>query len=246
MPGAKPIWFTELGCAAIDKGTNQPNKFLDAKSSESGLPAYSSGMRDDFIQVQYLRAVLGYWGDPKVNPVSDVYGKAMVDLSNAYVWAWDARPFPAFPTMAELWSDGENYARGHWLNGRSGSRTLASVVSEICYSSGVTDIDVSGLWGVVRGYATENVGNARSALQPLMLRYGFDAIERDGVLVFPTRDGRPVKVIDPETIATNDEIEGSVEFRREAEAEMTGRVRLRFVQSDADHDVVAEEAVLPD
>ncbi len=27
---------------------------------------------------------------------------------------------------------------------------------------------------------------------------------------------------------------------------MTGRVRLRFVQSDADHDVVAEEAVLPD
>ncbi len=246
VPGAKPIWFTELGCAAIDKGTNQPNKFLDAKSSESGLPAYSNGMRDDFIQVQYLQAVLGYWGDPQVNPVSDVYGEAMVDLSNAYVWAWDARPFPGFPTMAELWSDGENYARGHWLNGRSGSRTLASLVSEICYASGVTDIDVSGLWGVVRGYAVEDVGNARSALQPLMLRYGFDAIERDGVLVFQMRDGRPAKVIDPEILATNDEIEGSVEFRREAEAEMTGRVRLRFVQSDADHDLVAEEAVLPD
>jgi hypothetical protein len=34
-PQSKPIWFTELGCAAVDKGTNQPNKFLDAKSSES-------------------------------------------------------------------------------------------------------------------------------------------------------------------------------------------------------------------
>ena len=40
-PGCRsrsPIWFTELGCAAIDKGTNQPNKFLDPKSSESQLP----------------------------------------------------------------------------------------------------------------------------------------------------------------------------------------------------------------
>ena len=27
--GAKPIWFTEIGCAAIDKGTNEPNRFLD-------------------------------------------------------------------------------------------------------------------------------------------------------------------------------------------------------------------------
>lgn len=43
VPQSKPIWFTELGCAAIDKGTNQPNKFLDPKSSESGLPLYSNG-----------------------------------------------------------------------------------------------------------------------------------------------------------------------------------------------------------
>jgi hypothetical protein len=41
VPGMKPIRFTEYGCAAIDKGTNEPNKFLDAKSSESGLPRAS-------------------------------------------------------------------------------------------------------------------------------------------------------------------------------------------------------------
>jgi hypothetical protein len=43
-------WIDELGCAAIDKGTNQPNKFLDPKSSESSLPKYSNGGRDDLIQ----------------------------------------------------------------------------------------------------------------------------------------------------------------------------------------------------
>ncbi len=246
VPGSKPIWFTELGCAAIDKGTNQPNKFLDPKSSESDLPKYSNGMRDDFILVQYLRAMLGYWGDPQINPVSDIYDGPMVDMSNAYVWAWDARPYPTFPNLRSQWTDGDNYARGHWLNGRSGSRTLASVVTEICYGAGVTDIDVSALYGVVRGYAVEDVMNARQALQPLMLRYGFDAIERDGVLVFRTRDGRRAHDLNPDQIAVSSDVDGPVEYRREAEAEMTGRVRLRFVQSDADHDVVAEEAVLPD
>ena len=27
----KPIRFTEIGCAAVDKGTNEPNKFFDPK-----------------------------------------------------------------------------------------------------------------------------------------------------------------------------------------------------------------------
>ena len=41
IPQSKPIWFTEYGCAALDKATNQPNKFLDAMSSESMLPWFS-------------------------------------------------------------------------------------------------------------------------------------------------------------------------------------------------------------
>lgn len=245
-PMSKPIWFTELGCAAIDKGTNQPNKFLDPKSSESKLPRYSNGLRDDFIQVQYLKAALGYWSEAENNPVSDTYGGRMIDLSNAYVWAWDARPYPTFPNLQSQWSDGENYARGHWLNGRSGSRTLASVVTEICYGAGVTDIDTSRLYGVVRGYAIEQVSDARSALQPLMLRYGFDAVERDGVLRFQMRNGQRAIGLDQQRLALSSDIETGIEHRREAEAEMTGRVRLRFVQSDGDHDIVAEEAILPD
>lgn len=246
VPGSKPIWFTELGCAAIDKGTNQPNKFLDPKSSESSLPAYSNGLRDDFMQFQYLRAVLGYWSDPTLNPVSDVYDAPMIDMSNAYVWAWDARPYPTFPNLRSQWSDGENYARGHWLNGRSGARSLASVVTEICHGAGVTDMDTTQLYGVVRGYVIEQVSDARAALQPLMLRYGFDSIERDGVLIFRMRAAQTPQVIDPEQLAISPDVENIIEHRREAEAEMTGRVRLRFVQSDADHDIVSEEAVLPD
>ncbi|GGH26003.1 Putative phage tail protein [Cribrihabitans marinus] len=246
VPQSKPIWFTELGCAAIDKGTNQPNKFIDPKSSESRLPRFSTGLRDDLIQIQYLRAVLGHWSDPSANPVSEVYGAPMIDMANAYVWTWDSRPYPAFPAMLEQWSDGRNYGRGHWLNGRTGNRTLASVVAEICLRAGLLEFDVSQLWGVVRGYTIEEVGDARAALQPLMLRHGFDAIERDGLLVFRPRDGLRPRAIEAEQLADSPDLDGDIEHLREAEAAMTGRVRLRFVQTGADHDVVAEEAVLPD
>ncbi len=65
-------------------------------------------MRDDLIQMQYLRAMFGYWSDPANNPVSPIYGGPMVDMARAHVWAWDARPYPFFPANRELWSDGDN------------------------------------------------------------------------------------------------------------------------------------------
>lgn len=125
----------------------------------------------------------------------------MIDMSRAFVWAWDTRPFPVFPNNGELWSDGINYARGHWINGRTGARSLASVVDEICRRAGMMHHDVSGLYGYVRGYVSTEVADARSSLQPLMLRYAFDAIERDGELKFRMRDGEDAVTIDPNYFA---------------------------------------------
>ena len=245
-PGSKPIWFTEYGCAAVDKGTNQPNKFLDLKSSESSLPRYSSGARDELMQMQYLRAVGDHWRDPAHNPVSAAYGGPMVDMTRAFVWAWDTRPYPFFPNNRALWSDGRNYARGHWLNGRSAALPLSELVAAICRRAGVIDFDTSGLYGYVRGYVVDEVADARAALQPLMLRYGFDAVERDGVLRFIMRDGLDAVPLNRETLAVSGDLEAPVEQSREAEAELSGRLRLRFVQADGDYEVIAEEAILPD
>jgi hypothetical protein len=245
-PQSKPIWFTELGCAAIDRGTNQPNKFLDPKSSESRLPKYSNGQRDDLMQLQYLRAMLGYWSDPANNPISAEYDAPMLDMDNAYVWAWDARPFPAFPAASDVWSDGENYLRGHWLNGRVGQRTLSSVVSEICDRSGVSETDVSALYGIVHGYSLEGTESARAALQPLMLRHGFDVIEQDGLLRFLPRKGTGARPLEPQQLVDSSEVEGDIAHQRAAEAELTGRVRLRYAEWGANYDLAAQEAVLPE
>lgn len=241
-PRSKPIWFTEFGCAAIDKGTNQPNKFLDPKSSESTLPHHSNGFRDDFIQMQYLRAVHRHFADNAANPVSDVYNDRMVDMTRAHVWAWDARPFPWFPALDDVWSDGGNYTRGHWLNGRSTSRSLASVVAEICASAGVSDIDTRQLYGVVRGFRLDDTETARGALQSLMITYGFDAVERDGRLVFRSRDGWADGVVPAGQMVLTDDEDTGMTATRVPEAEVTGRVQVSFVDAEADYDLRASEA----
>ncbi len=246
LPQSKPIWFTEFGCAAINNGTNQPNKFLDPKSSESSLPRYSNGLRDDLIQMQYFRAVTTFWGDPANNPQSELYDGPMIIMSRAHAWAWDARPYPQFPGLSELWSDSANYLRGHWLNGRVSAQALASVVAEICRRSGVVEIDTDGLYGLVRGYSVGDVEAARAALQPLMLAYGFEAIERDGTLVFRNRGRHEDRILTPDDLALTDEQESALETTRAPVAEVAGRVRLTHVEADGDYEARAAEAIFPD
>ncbi|MDQ7081463.1 MAG: glycoside hydrolase/phage tail family protein, partial [Paracoccaceae bacterium] len=245
VPESKPIWFTELGCAAIDKGANQPNAFWDAKSSESQLPYFSDGTRDDYMQAQYLRAMYGYWNDAANNPLSTVYGGPMVDMDHGHVWCWDARPWPAFPGRADVWSDGQNYARGHWLNGRLGAQALADVVAEICMQAGVSAVDVSGLHGVVRGYRRAGLDSARAALQPLMLAHGLDAVEEDGVMRFSNRAGRVRHVLDPGRLVWQGS-DPRIEASRAPEAEMAGKVQLNYLRADGAYEAGAAEAILPD
>lgn len=244
VPGSKPIWFTEIGCAALDKGTNQPNKFLDAMSSESTLPHYSNGRRDDGLQTAYIRAITAHWSDPTKNPVREAGGR-MVDVARTHVWCWDARPYPAFPNRRDLWSDGPAWSLGHWLNGRAGAVTLAAVVRDICREAGIVDVDVSRLSGVVRGYALSGAESARAALQPLMLAHGFDAVEREGVLRFVMRGAMPVADIGPDDIALTQDVE-AIETVRSPDVQMSGRMRITHVEAGADYGGATAETRLPD
>ncbi|MEL6953300.1 MAG: glycoside hydrolase TIM-barrel-like domain-containing protein [Pseudomonadota bacterium] len=245
VPQSKPIWFTEFGCAAIDKGANQPNIFLDPKSSESGLPHYSNGRRDDTMQAQLLRAITEYWADPETNPISPVYGGPMLDLSRCFAWAWDARPYPAFPNNQELWSDGANYATGHWLNGRASNQPLDLVVAEICERSGLKDYDVSCLRGSVRGAVSADIETARAQLQSLMLAFNFSAVERGGKLVFSHPPLNPTRQIGDDAIAIEDDLQ-AIKRIRAPQAETIGRVQLSYTEADGAFETRVTEAQFPD
>lgn len=244
VPMSKPVRFTEYGCPAIDRGTNQPNLFFDAASSEGAVPRASTGQRDDLIQMQYYRAMAAYWGDAARNPVSPLYGGPMIDMAHAHAWAWDARPFPAFPLRLDVWADGPNHARGHWLNGRVTAQPADAVAAEIAGRAGLDVLDRDDLQGLVRGYALAEVGTARTALQPLMLACGFDATERGGRLALRSRSARVDATLDAARLVADGEGAPLVQSRGSV-ADAAGRLRVGYADAGGDYQRLVAEAQLP-
>ena len=124
----------------------------------------------------------------------------MVDPAHIHVWAWDARPYPYFPQRTDLWADGANWERGHWLNGRLGRSTLGAVIAAILRDHSFTDYDVGEVQGALGGYLVNERVSARGALEPLLTAFGVDAAESGGILRFRTRRGGPAPLSIPATL----------------------------------------------
>ncbi|CUA90595.1 Putative phage tail protein/GTA TIM-barrel-like domain [Chelatococcus sambhunathii] len=236
VPQSKPIWFTEFGCPAIDKGSNQPNVFYDPKSSESVLPYVSTGRRDDLIQRAFLEAHITYWNPAAGhNPTSSVYGGPMIDPASLFAWTWDARPYPRYPNSSLIWRDAANWRRGHWLSGRLGLVTLADTVQEICSGLGVS-IDTSGVNGIVRGYTIDSIMSPRNALSPLMQVYFFDAVESGRSIRFVQRGGSPVaSVTMDDLVDSGNEDKRFYTLTRAQETDLPETAHLRFLDPDNDY-----------
>lgn len=239
MPGSKPIWFTEIGCPAIDKGANEPNVFPDPKVGGSRLPHFSNGGRDSLMQERFLTALLGYW-DPAapdfadaVNPLSPVYGGRMVDPARTYVWSWDARPYPAFPQLTDVWSDGGNWQTGHWLNGRLGNLTTVRLVERILRDYGFLDFSIGDLDGVVDGFVIARIGSARQALQGLSEALGFEAAESGDVVRF-VRRGLPRLALSPADLVEEGE-QPLLAIRRAQETELPAELAFGFIDGASDY-----------
>ena len=248
-PRGKPVWFMEVGCPAVDHGANQPNAFIDPKSAESTLPYFSVGRRDDFMQRRYLQALLEAFdpGQPRaiagLNPTSPVYGGSMVDIGKIHVYAWDARPYPAFPNDVASWGDGENWHRGHWLNGRIASAPLADVVSTLLDDYGFADYDTTRLEGVVDGYAIDRIMSAREALQPIELAFFIDSLESNGLIAFRHRGADPaVAILTEDDLVDQPRASSPLLLTRAQETELPVAAKLAYSSSGNDYRRAISEA----
>jgi len=238
VPQSKPIWLSEIGCPAVDKGANQPSSFPDAKSSESGLPYFSNGSRDDLMQRRHLQAVLGAldpaFGDGTLNPVSTVYGGRMFAPDAIHLWTWDARPFPAFPASSDVWADASNWETGHWLTGRLGATPLDALVAAVLADSGMTDADTSELGAGPAGYVVDRPMAPRAMLDPLALAYAFDAAEEDGVLRFRPRGGATAAEFGEDDLVLPDDA-APARLTRTQESDLPREVSIGFTNIGDDY-----------
>ena len=243
VPQPKPIRFTEFGCPAVDRGTNQPNVFFDPKSSESALPYYSRGWQDEALQRAYVEATLGYWGDAAKNPVSTVTGAPMIELAEAALWTWDARPYPDFPARADVWSDAANWRLGHWMGGRLGQVSLGALVRDLCRAAGLQDglVDVSELSDIVPGFTVAALESPRASIAVLARHFGFDAVESGGKIVFRARGRAAAMTITPDQLVANGPGE-VMELTRGQETELPQALKWQLVRADEEYDAATVEA----
>ena len=171
---SKPIWLTELGCGAVDKGPNSPNLFGDPKSSENATPPFSDGTPDPLVQRQYLRAHHRWWQPETLfftgsnNPESSQYSGRMVDPDRLFVWTWDARPYPAFPARRDVWADGANHETGHWLTGRLGALASDELIAAMAADYDVSFSALSAAPPLVYGAQIAGIISLRAAIEPLL------------------------------------------------------------------------------
>ncbi|MGO4688544.1 baseplate multidomain protein megatron [Brevundimonas sp. 2YAF1] len=231
VPKMKPIRLTEFGCAAVDRGGNAPNLFQDPKSSENALPPFSTGARDDRMQRRALEAVLKHFAKAENNPTSPVYGRPMLEGADA--WCWDARPYPAFPALDEVWADAGAWRAGHWLNGRMSGEAV-DLIAAVLRRGGLEEDDfaIGALDGEAAGYVIDRPMRTRDALEPLLAAFGATAAERDG-RVAVRGDEAAVLTLTGEALALPDE---GASLAAERSLEPRPNVaRVRFIDETADY-----------
>ncbi|MEG1452211.1 baseplate multidomain protein megatron [Brevundimonas sp.] len=231
VAGMKPVRLTEIGCAAVDRGGNAPNLFFDPKSSESALPAFSTGARDDAMQRGLLEVVLGHFAKVENNPVSAVYGGPMV--SGADVWCWDARPYPAFPARVDMWADAPSWRTGHWLNGRM-SGEASDIVAAVLQRAGVAadGYRLEVIKGAITGLVLDRPMTTRAVLDVLLLALGAVVSEKAGGIVV-SGDRAPDMKLSLEALAMP--LEGGPVVAERRLQDVPQGVRVRFIGEAQDY-----------
>ncbi len=232
QPQSKPVRLIEIGCGAVDKGTNAPNVFLDPKSAESGVPPYSDGTRDDDIQAAAIRALYDYWSlSGGQNPVSTVYSGPMIPADGLSVWCWDARPFPAFPSRSDVWSDGANWTTGHWLNGRTSQSDLGSIIQETFDDAGIP-LEALSVTGSVPGYMSAGLVSVRIFLEPLANLFALSCRQSEaGLFLFNLPNGE-VQTLPAEALASDGMSQRGLVYSRTTTEHAPRMVQLTFADLD--------------
>jgi len=225
---AKKIWFTEYGFPSVDGATNQPNVFYNPESSESALPYFSQGQNDFTAQRLGIEGTLLKW-----------LNSTMVE--EKILWCYDARPYPFWPDLADVWGDGIVWSKGHWVNGKLGGGNLAGIVSEICERCDLQgdDIDISGMQNIIQGYVLNNRISAKNALDQLIECEFFDYTEIDGKLKFSLNGTETEININESDLIKRSASNAAIEIEYTPESLLPSKIDLNFLNKENNYQLGA-------
>jgi len=184
VPKMKKIWFCEYGFPSVDSCTNQPNVFYSPKSQDSGFPHLSKGEVDFKAQKCAITAFEEYWSNFDF-------------IQQKFIWTFDARPYPFFPNLLNVWLDGDAWKYGHWINGKLSFNTIFGIIHEYCTKVGIPEesFEVNELDEYVDGFTLNQNSTAFNLVKMLAEVYDFNIYHSNGKILFSKNlDNKTIKI----------------------------------------------------
>lgn len=228
---SKKIWFTEFGFPSVDNAANQPNVFYDPSTSGSAFPYQSKGRVDFNAQRAAITATLHEW-------------KSSAMVEELFLWTWDARPYPYWPDLSSVWSDGNAWKTGHWVQGKFGTSALAAIVKDLAGRADIADdVDVTRLVAQTEGYVITAPQTTRSSLEQLEVAYLFDTVESDYSLDFLPRGQLPATSLNIDELAIESRSQSELlNLTRTQEIELPKRVNVIYLDRLSDYQPSTQSA----
>lgn len=123
--------------------------------------------------------------------------------------------------------------------------SLQTIVNNFCTSSdlSILDIDTSALTDIVTGYVRTKPMSSRTAIQPLMQGFFFDAVESDWKLKFIKKGTASIATIEKEELAhLQDQQISQLSIKKTQESELPLEVTTTFINQNADYQQGAQKA----
>jgi hypothetical protein len=234
QPGMKKIWFMEYGFPSVDGATNQPNIFVDPNCRDGGYPRHSKRQMDIYAQRSGIEATECFWEN------SDM-------VERRFLWCWDARPYPYWPQLQEVWVDGSLWSLGHWVNGKLGVCTVAAILAYLCRHAGLShhEYDVSTITGVFDGVILTQRFTWRSVIEALQCAFAFDTIEHQGKLIFRPRGQKSPQRITSEALVVTTPSQPPLACVRRHQHELPASVAIDYVDAMLDYHMNMALAIHP-
>lgn len=232
QPKMKKIWFTEYGFPSVDGCSNQPNVFIDQSSVDSKYPYYSQGNVDFHAQRTAIDGTLAKWHNSEM-------------VEKMFLWAWDARPYPYFPDLCEVWADCSNWQTGHWIQGKISLLEIDTVIADILQRSGIDEFDINMLRGALHGYVINYRQSAYSIIRILQSAYFFDITQQDRKLLFLHRGREADSFITMGDIVLDVRYSRQVSISIERVIELSTKVNVMYISRVFDYQTSVKYAQLP-
>ncbi|MBD0391232.1 glycoside hydrolase TIM-barrel-like domain-containing protein [Wolbachia endosymbiont of Pentalonia nigronervosa] len=233
QPKMKKIWFTEYGFPSVNGCTNQPNVFVDNSSKESQYPRYSNKEVNFLSQKIAIEGTLKKWQSSEM-------------VEKMFLWTWDARPFPYFPNLREMWADCRNWQTGHWIQGKISLLNISDVLSDLLQKIGLKkdEFDVSDIRGLLSGYVINDQQSVHSIIKMLQSCYFFDVVQQDFKLKFVQKGRGVAAEISVDDVVFNHNLK-QMQCINISQLDLNSKVNVIYFNRDLSYSVDVKYAELP-